>query len=96
MSYPKKLKPDISIFKDREKEAAFWEKNIKEIWATAKPIKVKFAKNLSTTLNIRLDPVILNNVRLQASKKGLGPTQLVRMWIMEKMAKNNNFQAAGS
>lgn len=87
--------PDISIFKDREKEAKFWEENYRETWKTGKPIKVKFAKNLSTTLNIRLDPVILNNVRLQASKKGLGPTQLIRMWIMEKMAEKNKFQAAG-
>lgn len=90
------VKPDESIFRDRDKEAKFWEENFDEVWKVAKPVKVKFAKNLSTTLNIRLDPVILSNVRLQASKKGLGPTQLVRMWIMEKMAKGKNFQAAGA
>ncbi len=95
MSNFKKLKPNESIFKDRKKEAAFWEKNIEEIRATAKPIKVKFAKNLSATLNIRLDPQTLHNIRSQASKKGLGPTQLIRMWIMEKMP-GNNFQVAGT
>lgn len=87
--------PDISIFKDREKEAKFWEENFRETWKTGKSVKVKFAKNLSTTLNIRLDPVILNKVRSQAKQKGLGPTQLIRMWIMEKMP-GNNFQAAGT
>ncbi|MCL4390267.1 MAG: BrnA antitoxin family protein [Patescibacteria group bacterium] len=96
MSNFKILEPDESIFRDREKEAAFWEKNIKQVRATAKPIKVKFAKNLSATLNIRLDPQTLHNVRSQASKKGLGPTQLIRMWIMEKMPENNNFQSAGA
>lgn len=90
--------PDKSIFKDREKEAKFWEENFDAAWKTAKPIKVKFAKdlNLSKTLNIRLDPQTLYNVRSQASKKGLGATQLIRMWIMEKMAGNKNFQLAGA
>ena len=78
--------PDKSIFKNREKEARFWEKNYKEAWKSGKPIKVKFAKNLSTTINVRLDPKILDSVREQAQKKGLGPTQLIRMWIMEKVA----------
>ena len=87
------LKPDESIFRDRDKEAKFWEKNFDVAWKAGKPIKVKFAKNLSTTLNIRLDPQTLYNVRSQASKKGLGPTQLIRMWIMEKMAEKNKFQA---
>lgn len=89
----KKLKePNIATFKDRKKEAKFWEKNFDRAWAQGKPIKVKFAKNLSSTLNIRLDPQTLGNVRAQAHKKGLGPTQLIRMWIMEKMPRNNNFQ----
>ncbi len=95
MSNFKKLKPDESIFKDREKEAAFWEKNIKTVRFNAKPIEAKFAKNLSATLNIRLDPQTLQDVRSQASKKGLGPTQLIRMWIMEKMPGNNSFQVGG-
>ncbi|HVF69820.1 MAG TPA: CopG family antitoxin [Xanthomonadales bacterium] len=76
--------PDKSIFKDREKEAKFWEKNYKEAWKNGKPVKIKFAKNLSETINIRLDPQILGAVRTEAKKKGLGPTQLIRMWIMEK------------
>lgn len=77
--------PDESIFKDREKEAEFWEKNYKQTWKTGKPIKVKFAKNLSESLNIRLDPATITVVREQAKAKGLGPTQLIRMWIMEKV-----------
>jgi len=81
-------KPDNSIFTDRIKEADFWEKNYKETWKTGKPINVKFAKNLSETLNIRLDPETLNVVRDAAKAKGLGPTQLIRMWIMEKIGKN--------
>lgn len=87
--------PDESIFKDREKEAKFWEENFDTAWKAGKPIKVKFAKNLSSTLNIRLDPYTLSDVRAQASKKGLGPTQLVRMWIMEKL-QTGNFRAVAT
>jgi predicted DNA binding CopG/RHH family protein len=83
-------KPNKSIFKDREKEAEFWEKNYKDTWKTGKPIKVKFAKNLSESINIRLDSQTLNVVRDEAKEKGLGPTQLIRMWIMERIAKNSS------
>jgi predicted DNA binding CopG/RHH family protein len=85
--------PSKSIFKDREKEAAFWEKNYKETWKKGKPIKVKFAKNLSETLNIRLDPATITEVREQAKAKGLGPTQLIRMWIMEKVGERLSHSA---
>lgn len=77
--------PDESIFRDREKEAKFWEENYKETWKRGKPIEVKFAKNLSETVNIRLDPATITTVRKEAKAKGLGPTQLIRMWIMEKV-----------
>ncbi|HWY79740.1 MAG TPA: CopG family antitoxin [Candidatus Sulfotelmatobacter sp.] len=77
--------PDKSIFKDRDKEAKFWEEHFDEAIAAGKPANVKFAKNLSETLNIRLDPATITEVREQAQAKGLGPTQLIRMWIMEKV-----------
>lgn len=75
--------PDISVFMDREKEAKFWEENFDKV--PRRPIKVRFAKNLSTSLNIRLEPSILGRVRNQAKQKGLGPTQLIRMWVMERI-----------
>jgi predicted DNA binding CopG/RHH family protein len=43
----------------------------------------KFAKNLSPGLTIRLDPETLTKVRSPAKKKGIGPTTLIRMWILE-------------
>ena len=84
--------PDISIFKDRDKEAKFWEENYRETWKTGKPVKVSFAKNLSVTLNIRLDPQTLGRVRTRAAQNGLGPTQLIRVWIMEKLRSKGKFQ----
>jgi len=85
--------PDESIFKDRDKEAKFWEENFAKAFASGKSTKVTFAKNLSESINIRLDAKSLNVVREQAREKGLGPTQLIRMWIMEKI--NGKQQQAG-
>lgn len=79
--------PDISVFQDREKEAKFWEENFDKV--PRKAIKVKFSRNLSSTLNIRLDPQTIQSVRNQAVKKGLGPSQLIRMWIIEKLNNKN-------
>lgn len=92
----KKIKQSIneSIFKDRDKEAKFWEENFEEAWKAGKPVKVKFAKNLSESINIRLDSQTLNVVRDEAKEKGLGPTQLIRMWIMEKI--NKKYHTAGA
>ena len=89
MSKNNQIKPETAIFKNRAKEAEFWEKHFDNAWKNGKSTKIKFAKNLSETLNIRLDPETLNDVRIQAKKKGLGPTQLIRMWIMEKISDKN-------
>ena len=78
-------KLDTSIFKDRQKEAMFWEKNYKATWKAGTPVNARFAKNLSETINIRLDSPTLDDVRGKAKEKGLGPTQLIRMWIMERL-----------
>jgi hypothetical protein len=50
-------------------------------------VDAKFAKNLSHGLTIRLDPETLAKVRALARKKGIGPTTLIRMWILEDLEK---------
>lgn len=77
--------PERSVFRNRQKEAEYWEKHFDETWTKGKSVKIKFAKNLSRTLNIRLDPDTLSNIRNQAKRIGMGPSQLIRMWVMEKM-----------
>ena len=92
MKKAKIIEPNESIFRDRDKEAKFWEENFDTAWKTGKPVKVSFAKNLSVTLNIRLDPKTLGRVRTCAAQTGLGPTQLIRVWIMEKLRSKGKFQ----
>ena len=81
-----KLVSKIPDFKNREEEAAFWETHsVSEFLDEFKPVKVKFAKNLSEGITIRFDKSTLNKMREIAQKKGVGPTTLARMWIMEHL-----------
>lgn len=66
--------------------AKFWDTHdVSDYWDELKPVRVKVAKNLSEGITIRLDSNTLNNLRLKAQKKGIGPTTLARMWIMENV-----------
>jgi predicted DNA binding CopG/RHH family protein len=76
----------IPDFKSREEEARFWDTHdITDYLDELKPVRVKFAKNLSQGITIRLDPETLLKLRTRAHKKGIGPTQLARMWIIDRL-----------
>ncbi|MBI5287352.1 MAG: hypothetical protein HY873_00060 [Chloroflexi bacterium] len=76
----------IPKFKSIQDEAEFWDTHDTGDFADEfRPVKVKFAKNLSEALSIRLDTKTLNDLRKQAAKKGIGPTTLARMWILEHL-----------
>jgi hypothetical protein len=80
----KKVK--IPDFKNIQEEADFWDTHsVAPYWNDWKPVKVKVAKNLSSGITIRFDPSVLKQVRNQAQQKGIGPTTLIRMWVMEKV-----------
>ena len=86
----KKNTSKIPKFKNLEEEAKFWDTHdTTNFMDEFKPVKVKFAKNLSQGITVRFDPTTLTSLRKEANKKGVGPTTLVRMWIMEKL---NGFQ----
>lgn len=79
-------KSRIPIFKSVEEEAEFWDTHdTTDFEEEFKPVKVRFAKNLSQGLTIRLDPETLEKLRREANEKGIGPTTLVRMWVMEHL-----------
>lgn len=76
----------IPNFKSREEEAKFWEiHRVSEFTEELKPINAKFAKNLSEGITIRFDQQTLTKLRDVAHTKGLGPTTLARMWILEHL-----------
>ena len=83
----KVIKSRIPEFKNREEEAKFFDTHdMADFQDEFKTVKVRFAKNLSEGLNIRLDPETLIKVRGKARQKGIGPTTLVRMWVMEQLS----------
>ena len=83
-----KGKPRIPEFASRAEEAAFWETHsMANYWDDLKPVRVRFAKNLSQGITIRFDPPTLDKLRRQAQQKGIGPTTLARMWILEHLAE---------
>ncbi|HLZ69391.1 MAG TPA: CopG family antitoxin [Dehalococcoidia bacterium] len=76
----------IPAFASREEEAAFWDTHdVTDYLDELRPVKVHFARNLSEGITIRLDAETLATLREQAHKKGIGPTTLVRMWILERL-----------
>jgi argininosuccinate synthase len=79
-------KSRIPDFKTVEEEAVWWDTHDPADYQDElKTVKVRFAKNLSVGLNIRLDPASLKQLRTVAHEKGIGPTTLVRMWVMEHL-----------
>jgi len=82
----KSEKRSIPEFKSREEEAQFWDTHsAADYWQESQPVKVRFARNLSEGITIRLDPETMREVREQARQKGLGPTTLIRMWVLERL-----------
>ena len=82
----KQVKNPIPSFKSIQEEAEFWDTHdMADYWDQFKPVKVRVAQNLSEGITIRLDPDTLERVRELASDKGIGPTTLIRMWVIEKI-----------
>jgi hypothetical protein len=78
----------IPKFATLEEEAAFWDSHdTADYDSQFDPIKVRFAKPLSEGMTIRFNPQTLKRLRRQASSKGLGPTTLARMWILERLRR---------
>ncbi len=76
----------IPEFNSVEEEAEFWDTHdTTEFENEFRPVKVRFAQNLSEGLTIRLDPETLSKLRQKAHEQGIGPSTLIRMWVMEHL-----------
>ena len=76
----------IPVFASREEEAHWWDNHsVADYLNEFKPVKVRFAKNLSQGITIRFHFQTLTKLRSSAKKKGIGPTTLARMWILERL-----------
>lgn len=86
------IKP-MHPFQTLEEEANFWDShsvldNIDE------GTLVGFHQaNKTDTITIRFQPKHLQVLREEAFQKGVGPTTLARMWILEKMKNSHRSQS---
>ncbi len=77
MTRKKEQSSRIPEFKNREEMAGWFDTHdMADYQDEFKTVRVKFAKNLSEGLNIRLDPETLAKLRQIAQEKGIGPTTL--------------------
>lgn len=82
----KQTKKNIPEFKNRDEEAQFFDTHdMADYQHEFKTLKANFAENLSEGITIRLDPKTLSALRTLAKEKGLGPTTLARMWVIEHL-----------
>lgn len=83
----------IPKFTTYAEEAKFWDTHdFTDYRDGFKPVEVRFAKKLSEGITIRFDRETLTALRMLARKKGLGPTTLARMWILEQLAESEKKQ----
>ena len=85
---PKVTKSRIPTFKTIEEEAAFWDTHSSEEFADELiPVEnVKFVKARSKkALTVRFDEDTFEELAREASEKGIGPSTLARMLILEHL-----------
>ncbi len=88
-------KTRIPTFSSIEEEAEFWDTHdVTDYWDELKPVKARFAKNLSHGMTIRLDLDTSIKLRSEAARKGIGPTTLVRMWVIERLQEQRKRPSA--
>lgn len=82
-------KSRIPSFETVEEEAAFWDTHSsaefeEELEVVTDVIFVK-ARPRKKGLTVRLDEDTLTRLTQQAQEKGVGPSTLARMWILERL-----------
>jgi hypothetical protein len=74
-------------FKSLEEEAEFWDKHspleFEDEWVEVKQVKV--ARPLGHILAVRLDARTIDRLAEVGRAKGLGPSTLARMWLLERL-----------
>lgn len=80
-----KGKKPIPEFKSYEEEAKFWDTHSPLDYGTWKEVKLEFTKPLGHILGVRFDAKTIDELAKLGSEMGVGPSTLVRIWIMEKL-----------
>ena len=88
MTNQPRKKSRIPRFKSREEEAEFWDTHstteFEDEW---KEVTLKVARPLIHTLAVRLDAKTIDALADLGHQKGLGPSTLARMWLLERLSQ---------
>lgn len=78
----------IPRFKSLEEEAQFWDTHsTTEFEDEFTEVKMDVARPLIHTLAVRLDARTIDRLAAVARKKGIGPSTLARMWLLERLER---------
>ncbi len=84
----------IPGFESREAAAAWFDTHdMADYQDEFRTVRARFAKGLSEGLNIRLDKETLAALRELARERGVGPSTLVRMWVLEHLRAESSKSA---
>ena len=87
MATTRGTKSRIPRFKSLEEEARFWETHstieFEDEFVEVKRVKV--ARPLAHILAVRLDAGTIDRLAAVARSKGVGPSTLARMWLLERL-----------
>jgi len=72
-------------FTTLEEEAAYWDTHSPVDEIDEHTVVAVHRGQKTETLTIRFDPQDLAKLREEADGRGLGPTTLVRMWVLEHL-----------
>ena len=81
----------IPKFKSEREEAKFWKNHsIVEFEDDLVEVKhVRFPKLRKRLISLRVDNGMIASLKKTAAKKGLGYLTLIRMWIAERLSREN-------
>jgi hypothetical protein len=86
MAIARNTKSRIPRFKTLDEEAEFWETHsTTDFEDEFKEVRVKVARPLGHILAVRLDARTIDRLAEIGRAKGLGPSTLARMWLLERL-----------
>jgi hypothetical protein len=92
---PARKNSRLPRFKSREEEAKFWETHsLADFADELEPVAVKVERPLGHILGVRLDAETVDRLACIGRAKGIGPSMLARIWIMERLAEVDGEQSS--
>jgi hypothetical protein len=90
----KKRKEQIPEFATREEAAEWFDTHdigdYLDEFEVVDSSAVQVEPNLSQGITVRLTPELFNELHIKAKSKGIGPSTLARMWIVEHLREGKN------